>query len=99
MDIFDLDRALIGRYEAFARSFSEIHAPEIRAQVDAAYAEQRFWPEPLITINPRFEGGASIDELVAQEVTLIVSLKPRLKGNFSLGPPQTISEISCLSVI
>ena len=81
MDIFDLDRALIGRYEAFARSFSEIHASEIRAQVDAAYAEQRFWPEPLITINPRFEEGASVDKLVAQEV-----LDPALRHIFATGP-------------
>jgi len=36
VDIFDLDQALIERYESFARSFSEIRAPEIRAQVDAA---------------------------------------------------------------
>jgi hypothetical protein len=81
VDIFDLDRALIGRYEAFARSFSEIHASEIRAQVDAAYAEQRFWPEPLITINPRFEEGASVDKLVAQEV-----LDPALRHIFATGP-------------
>jgi ATP-dependent helicase YprA (DUF1998 family) len=68
VEIFDLDKALIRRYESFARSFSEIRAPEIRAQIDAAYADQRFWPEPLITINPHFEAGASIDQLVAQNV-------------------------------
>ncbi|MER8678813.1 DEAD/DEAH box helicase [Mesorhizobium sp. M1405] len=81
MDIFDLDQALIERYESFARSFSEIHAPEIRAQVDAAYADQRFWPEPLITINPRFEAGASVDELVAKDV-----LDPALSKIFAAGP-------------
>lgn len=69
VDIFDLDQALIERYESFARSFSEIHAPEIRAQVDAAYNEQRFWPEPLITINPRYEeADHSIEQLIAQDV-------------------------------
>ena len=30
-----------------------------------AHATGRFWPEPLITVNPHFERGASIDELVA----------------------------------
>lgn len=81
MDIFDLDQALIERYESFARSFSEIHAPEIRAQVDAAYNEQRFWPEPLITINPHFEAGHSVDQLVAQGV-----LDPALSQIFAAGP-------------
>ncbi|TIM60615.1 MAG: DEAD/DEAH box helicase, partial [Mesorhizobium sp.] len=84
MDIFNLDQALIERYESFARSFSEIRAPEIRAQIDAAYNEQRFWPEPLITINPRFEVGHSVDQLVAQEV-----LDPALSKIFAAGPDRT----------
>jgi ATP-dependent helicase YprA (DUF1998 family) len=81
VDIFDLDQALIERYESFARSFSEIHAPEIRTQIDAAYADQRFWPEPLITINPHFEAGASVDQLVTQNV-----LDPALSKIFAAGP-------------
>jgi hypothetical protein len=63
MEIFSLDAQLIQRYALFARSFSEIRAPELKAQIDDAYASGRFWPEPLITINPRFERGKSIQEL------------------------------------
>lgn len=81
MDIFELDRALIDRYASFARSFSEIRAEDIRAQVDAAYADQRFWPEPLITINPRFEPGASVEQLIHQGV-----LDPALAAIFATGP-------------
>jgi hypothetical protein len=80
LDIFQLDRALIDRYAGFARSFSEIRADDIRIQVDAAYADQRFWPEPLITINPRFEGAASVSQLVAQGV-----LDPALEAIFATG--------------
>ena len=65
MDVFDLDRSLISDYERFARSFTRIRALDLRQQVDAIYATRRFWPEPLITVNPHFERGASIDELVA----------------------------------
>ncbi len=65
MDVFDLDRSLIGDYESFARSFTRIRAPDIRQKIDDLYATGRFWPEPLITVNPRFESGASIDALVA----------------------------------
>jgi ATP-dependent helicase YprA (DUF1998 family) len=64
VNVFDLDTALIGDYERFARSFTQIRAPDIRAQVEAIYASDRFWPKPLITINPHFEHGASIDQLV-----------------------------------
>jgi ATP-dependent helicase YprA (DUF1998 family) len=64
LNIFDLDHALLRDYKRFARSFTQIRAPDIRTQVEALYASDRFWPEPLVSINPRFERGASIDQLV-----------------------------------
>lgn len=54
MNIFELDRSLTERYAQFDRSFAEIRAPEIRSQVEEIYAGKRYWPEPLITINPRY---------------------------------------------
>src|ERR1700737_3847118 len=65
MNVFELDQALVNDYERFARSFTLIRAPDIKKQVEELYASDRFWPEPLISINPRFERGASIDRLVA----------------------------------
>lgn len=65
MNVFDLDQALIRDYEHFARSFTEIRAPDILSQVEALYASGQFWPDPLITINPHFERGATVDALVA----------------------------------
>ena len=65
MNVFDLDRALVGDYERFARSFTQIRAPDIRSQVEQIYATNRFWPEPLISINPNFERGASVADLAA----------------------------------
>ena len=64
MDVFDLDRALVADYASFARSFTQIRAQDIRDQVDAIYASRRFWPEPLITVNPHFEQGSSVEALV-----------------------------------
>jgi ATP-dependent helicase YprA (DUF1998 family) len=64
VNVFVLDRALVSDYERFARSFTLIRAPDIRRQVEALYASDRFWPDPLISINPRFERGASVDQLV-----------------------------------
>jgi hypothetical protein len=65
MNVFDLDQALVNDYERFARSFTLIRAPDIQQQVKELYASDRFWPEPLVSINPRFESGDAIDRLVA----------------------------------
>jgi hypothetical protein len=65
VDVFDLDRSLVADYQSFARSFTQIRAQDIRDQVDKVYARRRFWPEPLITVNPHFERGASVEALVA----------------------------------
>lgn len=81
MNIFDLDKALVDRYAAFARSFSSIRAAEIEAQVTAEYDQGRFWPDPLVTINPRFEPGKSVGELAASG-----DLAPELAKIFAVGP-------------
>src|SRR5262249_20914481 len=66
MNVFDLDLALVSDYERFARSFTQIRAPDIRTQIEQTYATNRFWPEPLISINPHFEPGASVEELATE---------------------------------
>ena len=64
VDVFDLDEALLRDYERFARSFTRIRAQDVQEQVETLYSTDRFWPEPLLSINPRFESGDSIDDLV-----------------------------------
>jgi superfamily II DNA/RNA helicase len=80
LDIFDLDRALMDDYAHFARSFSLIRAPDIQASVDALYASKRFWPDPLISINPRYKPGATLEELVSSG-----ALHPDTAGVFRVG--------------
>lgn len=63
MDVFDLARRLTGDYARFARSFTRIRAADIREHVDALYGSGRFWPEPLVSLNPHFERGLSVAEL------------------------------------
>ena len=48
MDIFSLRDSVVGEYKKFATSFTTIHAEDIRRQVEAIYAGDRYWPEPLI---------------------------------------------------
>jgi len=64
MDVFDLRRSLVEEYASFARSFTTIRAPDIRAQIEAEYDRGRFWPDPLIQINPRFKQGRAVRDLV-----------------------------------
>ena len=65
MDVFAFREELISEYERFSRSFSSIRAADIRQAVDEAYASGRFWPAPLIELNPNFVPGGSIEEFVA----------------------------------
>ncbi len=66
MDVFSLRDTVVGEYKQFATSFTTIFAEDIRTQVDAIYANDRYWPDPLIQINPSFAAGAAVDALVAE---------------------------------
>ena len=63
MDVFSLRDSVVGEYKKFATSFTTIQAADIRAQVEAIYAEGRFWPDPLIQINPSYKPGATFASL------------------------------------
>ncbi|MFN3725243.1 MAG: DEAD/DEAH box helicase [Allosphingosinicella sp.] len=64
MNVFELDAHLVGRYEAFSRSFTQIRAADLKEKVDAEYASRRFWPEALIGLNPNYKRGVSMADLV-----------------------------------
>jgi superfamily II DNA/RNA helicase/very-short-patch-repair endonuclease len=64
MDVFTFRDRLIGDYEKFTRSFVKIRADDIKKSVDGEYDEQRFWPAPLIQLNPAFVPGGTISDLV-----------------------------------
>lgn len=64
MDVFDIDRTLVDDYRRFTRSFTKIRADDLREAVDRIYATERFWPEPLISLNPHYERDQTVDHLV-----------------------------------
>lgn len=64
-DVFSLRDAVVGDYRKFATSFTTIHADDIREQIHAIYARDRYWPDPLIQINPNYLRTTKIDHLVA----------------------------------
>ncbi|MFN3686446.1 DEAD/DEAH box helicase [Salinarimonas sp.] len=68
MDIFDLDRAVVTEYASFSRSFGQVKAHDLKAGIDAHYAGRKFWPEPLVQLNPHYADGGSVSDLVASDV-------------------------------
>ncbi|MDE2879225.1 hypothetical protein [Candidatus Palauibacter soopunensis] len=68
MDVFAFRDELVAEYSRFSRSFTRIRAADVSRTVNAAYAAGRFWPAPLVQLNPSFEPGGWIDELVSEGV-------------------------------
>ena len=68
LDVFALRDSVVGEYKRFATSFTTIHAPDIREQVEGIYARDRYWPEPLIQINPSYKRSTDVGALVASGI-------------------------------
>ncbi len=68
MNIFDLHYGLIEDYQQYVESFIRIKDGCIRGLVDEAIAGGLFWPDPLVQLNPSFESGGRIAELVTADV-------------------------------
>jgi hypothetical protein len=66
MDVFSLREAVVGEYKNFATSFTTIFAEDIRKKIEAIYASNRYWPEPLIQLNPRYRSVTTVQRLVEQ---------------------------------
>lgn len=80
MDVFSLRDSVVGEYKKFATSFTTIHAGDIREQVEAIYSKGRFWPDPLIQINPTYKRGKNLGELASGD-----ALHPRTSAIFRVG--------------
>lgn len=64
MNIFDFRNQLIEDYQKYVRGFIEIRDPKIRKEVEDNWQKGFLWPDPLIQLNPSFEPGESIEQLV-----------------------------------
>ena len=68
MRIFDYRDRLIADYSSYVKSFIEIRDPRIREHVESLLAAGLLWPQPLIQLNPAFEAGRWIDDLVDEKL-------------------------------
>ena len=67
MNIFDLRDTTIQDYRDFIGSFVNIRDTRVRQEVDQALDEGRLWPEPWLSLNPKFKPGGTISNLVTAE--------------------------------
>lgn len=89
MDVFQFREHIVAEYEQFTRSFTRIRTEDICEYVKAQYASQKYWPEPLIQINPNFKSGGTVDEFVAAG-----QLSAQCAGIFRLGKSLSSDGIS-----
>lgn len=66
MNVFQLRDRLVSDYSDYVRSFIHVRDERIRALVERELDQGLLWPEPLIQLNPSFESGGWIDDLVAE---------------------------------
>jgi Lhr-like helicase len=65
MRAFEFDHRLIDSYARFSRSFSTIRSVDLKSKLDRQYDAGRFWPDALLSLNPRYLQGPTVDDLVA----------------------------------
>lgn len=66
MDVFELHRKLVADYASYTRSFIRIADDKVRQAVESAINGGLLWPDPLLQLNPSFEPGATVDQLVQE---------------------------------
>ncbi|GAA0479685.1 RNA helicase [Actinoplanes capillaceus] len=66
MDAFEVHRRLIEDYRTFTEGFVDIFDEGIRRRVTEESARGAQWPAPWSSLNPSFESGGRVDELVSQ---------------------------------
>lgn len=64
MDVFDLRNGVVQDYAEYVQSFVTIRDHRIREAVEQEFASGLLWPEPLIQLNPAFQQGPPLKDLV-----------------------------------
>lgn len=82
-DVFQFRSQLVERYSSFSRSFVRIAAPDLQREVARQYQDGRYWPEPLVQINPNYQRKGTVQSLAADGV-----LHPICADVFQAGKPE-----------
>ncbi len=67
-DIFDFRETLMDSFSKFSRSFTRVAAKDIKEVLEQEYANGRYWPEPLIQVNPHYKTTETVASLVSKNI-------------------------------
>ncbi|KZS70227.1 DEAD/DEAH box helicase [Mycobacterium kansasii] len=68
MDAFGVLDEVLNDYESFVKGFLDIKDHKIRDKVEGEIEDGLLWPEPWLALNPAFEPGGSVGDLVERGV-------------------------------
>lgn len=68
MDVFGVHRALIKDYRSFTEGGTVIRDDRIAAYVEKDLDDKAQWPDPWLSLNPFFQSGGTVAELVGETV-------------------------------
>lgn len=68
MNVFSLRNQLVNDYSSYISSFIQIRDPRIKEYVDQQLDSGLLWPESLLQLNPAFEPGSWVDDLVEEGI-------------------------------
>ena len=80
MDVFQLRDSVIDDYQGFIQGFLHIRDKRIRDVVEQTLADGLLWPEPWLSLNPKFTVSGTVEGLVTSGL-----LDPECARVFRLG--------------
>jgi hypothetical protein len=80
MDVFDVHGRLIADYDAFTSSLVQVREERIAGHLADERARGELWPAPWLSLNPSFEVGGTVTDLVREGLT-----HPECERLFRLG--------------
>ena len=66
MDVFRVRDQLINDYRDFTSSFVDVRDERVRAHVERLVELGHQWPEPMLSLNPTFMPGGTVDDLARE---------------------------------
>jgi len=68
LDIFQFRNQVIGDYRQYIESFLKIRDSKVKAFVDQELDKGQLWTDPLVQLNPKYRTGATVSELVKENI-------------------------------
>ena len=66
MDAFGVLRDVLEDYKSFVQGFLNIRDPVVLRKVEQEVSNGLMWPEPWLALNPAFQSGGTVSDLVAR---------------------------------